>query len=271
MKTPTGRGWRRWCATAWGRPRRNSAGTPQAGESELTGQLRGDLIRALGTVGDDANVQARAVELFARPSLDANVVAAVVAIMAHVGDAARYEEFAGRFRQARTPQEEQRYLLALAGFRPPELIDKTLARTLNGEVRTQDSPFLLRALLMSVDGRERAWKFLQDNWERLNSLLPPNGIRRVVRGGGRAVRAGMGAADARLLRGEKGQSRRQETGTISRTAATCGAAGRARGRRAASLSTNRMQLTPRWDHPAPRPGCGEDAVGVQSDSRSAFP
>ena len=32
---------------------------------------------------------------------------------------------------------------------------------------------------MSVDGRERAWKFLQDNWDRLNNLLPPNGIRRV--------------------------------------------------------------------------------------------
>ena len=55
------------------------------------------------------------------------------------------KNFAERFRKARTPQEEQRYLLALAGFRQPELIDKTLARTLNGEVRTQDSPFLLRA------------------------------------------------------------------------------------------------------------------------------
>jgi puromycin-sensitive aminopeptidase len=152
--------------------------TPRAGESELTGQLRGDLLRALGTVGDDANVQARAAE-FAGSSLDANVFAAVVAILAHVGGAARYEEFAERFRTARTPQDEQRYLLALAGFRQPELVEKTLARTLNGDVRTQDAPFVLRALLMSVDGRAWAWTFLQDNWERLNSQLPPNGIRRV--------------------------------------------------------------------------------------------
>ncbi len=152
---------------------------PRAGESELTGQMRGDLLRAFGTVGDDAGFQARAAELFADPSLDANVFAAVVAILAHIGDAARYEEFAERFRTARTPQDEQRYLLALAGFRRPELIEKTLARTLNGDVRTQDAPFVLRALLMSVDGRDHAWIFLQDNWERLNSLLPPNGIRRV--------------------------------------------------------------------------------------------
>jgi puromycin-sensitive aminopeptidase len=152
---------------------------PCAGESELTGQLRGDLLRALGTLGDDADVQAGAAESLARPSLDANVLAAVVTILAHVGDATRYEEFAERFRKARTPQEEQRYLLALTGFRPPELVEKTLARTLNGDVRTQDAPFVLRALLMSVDGRGKAWTFLQDNWERLNSLLLPNGVRRV--------------------------------------------------------------------------------------------
>jgi puromycin-sensitive aminopeptidase len=153
--------------------------SPRPGESELIGQLRGDLLRALGTIGDDAGVQARAAELFSGPSLDANVSAAAVAILAHVGDATRYEEFADRFRKARTPQEEQRYLLALAGFRPPELVEKTLARTMNGDVRTQDAPFVLRALLMSVHGRGQAWMFLQDNWERLNAVLPPNGIRRV--------------------------------------------------------------------------------------------
>jgi puromycin-sensitive aminopeptidase len=153
--------------------------TPRPDESELIGQLRGDLLRALGTIGDDASVQARAAELFAAPSIDANVSAAVVAILAHVGGAARYEEFAERFRTARTPQDEQRYLLALAGFRQPELIEKTLVQTLNGNVRTQDAPYVLRALLMSVHGRDHAWIFLQNNWERLNSQLPPNGIRRV--------------------------------------------------------------------------------------------
>jgi len=47
------------------------------------------------------------------------------------------------------------------------------------QAKVLDAPFVLRALLMSVDGRDHAWIFLQDNWERLNSLLPPNGIRRV--------------------------------------------------------------------------------------------
>jgi puromycin-sensitive aminopeptidase len=151
----------------------------QPGESELTGQLRGDLLRALGTVGDDTNIQARAAELFAGHPVDANTFAAIVSILAHAGDAARYTEFEQRFRTARTPQDEQRYLLALTGFRRPELIDKTLSRLLDGDVRTQDAPFVLRALLMSVDGRDKAWAFAEENWERLNHTWPPNGVRRV--------------------------------------------------------------------------------------------
>jgi puromycin-sensitive aminopeptidase len=152
---------------------------PDAGESELTSQLRGDLLRALGTVGDDVSVQRRAAELFTAPSVDANVFAAIVPILAHVGDGARYAEYEQRFRTAQTPQNEQRYLLALTGFRQPELIEQTLARTLGGDVRTQDAQFVLAALLLSVHGRERTWAFVQENWERLNSLLPPNGVRRV--------------------------------------------------------------------------------------------
>src|SRR5207244_11320935 len=39
--------------------------TARPGEDELTRQLRGDLVRALGALGDDRAVQARAAELYA--------------------------------------------------------------------------------------------------------------------------------------------------------------------------------------------------------------
>jgi puromycin-sensitive aminopeptidase len=157
---------------------------PGSGESELTRQLRGELIRAAGTLGNDAAAQARAAEVFAAgPSQsDANVFAAVIPVLAHAGDARRYDEFVRRFRAAATPQEEQRYLLALAAFRPPELIDQTLARTLNGEVRTQDAPFLVRALLYGVESRARAWPFVQANWEQMSRDYPVTGYRRMFEG-----------------------------------------------------------------------------------------
>jgi puromycin-sensitive aminopeptidase len=157
---------------------------PRPGEDELTRQLRAELVRATGTLGNDAAVHARAAEVYAAgaASAEANVFAAIIPVLAHVGDEARYAEFVRNFRAAATPQEEQRYLLALAAFRPPELIDQTLARTLNGEVRTQDAPFLMRALLYGVDSRARAWPFLQANWEQMSREYPVTGFRRMFEG-----------------------------------------------------------------------------------------
>ena len=86
------------------------------------------------------------------------------------------------FDAAKTPQEEQRYLYALTGFRPAALVRQTLDRTLNGEIRTQDAPFVIRSLLTSVHGRALAWEFFKANWERMNQAFPMTGIRRMCDG-----------------------------------------------------------------------------------------
>lgn len=161
--------------------------TPKPGENDLIRQLRGDLLRALGTIGNDRNAQARAAEFYqggrqGTTSVDPNVLPALIAILAHSGDAARYNEFWERFRSAATPQEERRYLYSLAAFQPVELLQQTLARTIDGEIRTQDAPFIVRLVLMSVYGREPAWNFVKANWETMDRLYPKNGLRRMCEG-----------------------------------------------------------------------------------------
>jgi puromycin-sensitive aminopeptidase len=160
---------------------------PQEDETELDRQLRGDLLRALGTLGNDEAVQARARTVFARyredeGSVDANVLPAVIAIVAASGGEGEYAEFRDRFKRARTPQEEQRYLYALAGFRQPELLRQTLEMTVNGEVRSQDAPFLVRTLLASVDGRSLAWDFVKGHWETMARQYPESAYRRMYEG-----------------------------------------------------------------------------------------
>jgi puromycin-sensitive aminopeptidase len=162
--------------------------TPRPGEDELTRQLRGDLIRALGVLGNDGAVQARAAEVYAEAlkqpgSVDPNVLPAVIAVLAHAGHPGRYEEFLAAFRSAKTPQEEQRYLYALAGFRDPSLLRQTLERTINPrEIRTQDAPFVVRSMLMSVYAREIAWDFVKRHWDTMDSLYPKHGMRRLAEG-----------------------------------------------------------------------------------------
>jgi puromycin-sensitive aminopeptidase len=160
---------------------------PRSGESEGTKQLRGELIGAQGKLGNDPAIQDRAAELYRAyrndaAAVDPNVVPALVAILAHTGDATRYDEFNERFRTATTPQEERRYLFSLAAFQPKALLERALTRTISGEIRTQDAPFLVSAILGNVYGRELAWAFVKTNWEKMDQLFPKQGLRRMCGG-----------------------------------------------------------------------------------------
>jgi puromycin-sensitive aminopeptidase len=157
------------------------------GERDLVRELRGDVIRALGTLGRDEQVQERALRTYEahrrdHRNVDPNLLPALVSILAFTGDTDRYEEFLQSFRKAATPQEERRYLFSLAAFRHPRLIERTLASSLKGEVRTQDAPFLVSALLHNVYGREQAWDFVKANWNRMDQLFPKSGLRRMCGG-----------------------------------------------------------------------------------------
>ncbi len=160
---------------------------PDADENEITRQRRGDLLRTLGVLGNDPATHERARLFYARHKsgeapVDPNVLPALIAIIAASGGEAEYADFLDQFRRARTPQDEQRYLFALAGFRQPELVQQTLERTINGDVRSQDAPFLMRALLGSVHAREMAWAFLKEHWETMARQYPGSAYRRMYEG-----------------------------------------------------------------------------------------
>ena len=160
---------------------------PRAGETELESQLRGDLIAALGTLGDDKGCQERAGALFVdyerdSSAVDRNVVPALVAIVAHTGAGADYENFVKRFKTAATPQEETRYLFALANFRQEDLIGQTLQLTINGEVRTQNAPYLMRNILLNKDARDKGWAFMKEHWDTMLRQYPDNSIPRMCEG-----------------------------------------------------------------------------------------
>jgi len=160
---------------------------PRQGESDLDRQLRGDLIGALGVLGEDKSCQEQARESYAQfdkdpRRVDPNLIPALVSIMAHTGSMPDYEKFYANFKQAQTPQEETRYLFALAGFGEPELIDRTLKLTLHKDVRTQNAPYLIRALLLNRKARVQAWGFMKGHWEEMLKQYPDNSIPRMCEG-----------------------------------------------------------------------------------------
>lgn len=153
----------------------------------LAGQLRGSVAATLGITGNCAEAQKHAQELYAQfkkdaHSVDPNLVPALVSILASSGDKAKYDEFVSQWQNGKTPQEEERYLFALAGFKQTELLSETLKRTTNGEVRTQNAPYLLRSVMMNVQGRKLAWEHMKDRWDYVTTKYPDNSIARMLEG-----------------------------------------------------------------------------------------
>jgi puromycin-sensitive aminopeptidase len=68
------------------------------------------------------------------------------------------------------PAGRDRYLFALGAFRRLELIERTLKLTVNGEVRTQNAPYLMRSVLLNKDAREKAWSFMKEHWNEMLAL-----------------------------------------------------------------------------------------------------
>ncbi|MBV9934519.1 MAG: M1 family metallopeptidase [Actinobacteria bacterium] len=155
-------------------------------EPERVRPLRATLVEALGLVGADADVQRRAGELHAkllenRDAVDPDLATPISRIVARNGGEAEYTEFLELVRHPATPQEEVRYLYALAEFQNEGLVRRTLDLALH-EVRTQNAPFLVAGLFANRVGGELTWEFVKDHWQELTARFPDNLVPRMVQG-----------------------------------------------------------------------------------------
>ncbi|MFU8858633.1 MAG: M1 family metallopeptidase [Deferrisomatales bacterium] len=164
---------------------------PRPGDPPRSRELRALLWRALAVTVADPEALERGRRLheayLADPaSVEPNLAAAAAAAVASHGTPEDYEVFLARFRSPADPQEERRYRSLLAAFPGPEEMDRTLAMTLDGTVRTQDAPYLLAECLVNRHQGERAWDFVASNWDRMLREYPDNAIVRMA-GGVRAL------------------------------------------------------------------------------------
>jgi puromycin-sensitive aminopeptidase len=157
---------------------------PRADDSDRDRALRGVLFEALGVLGHDADTHTRARVLLdvGELSPDPALVAASVNVVAAWGTETDFDHFLARMKAAPTPQEEQRYLGALADFPDAELMRRLLALSITDEVRTQNAPMLLRRALTNRDHGELAWFFVTDEWDTINARFPSNSIARLLEG-----------------------------------------------------------------------------------------
>jgi hypothetical protein len=150
------------------------------GEPDLRRSLRGALLSSLALLGDDADAIARSRSLEERArageSVDPPLAAAAIGVVAATGDDADYERFDAAREAMPTPQQQLRYLYALADFREPPLLDRTLDMTLTDAIRPQNGPHVQARAIANRDLGERAWTFVKDHWEESRRRFNPASI-----------------------------------------------------------------------------------------------
>jgi puromycin-sensitive aminopeptidase len=155
-------------------------------DSERLRSLRSQLVSVLGIIGADPDVRAKCATshrefLDGRAELDPDLAPAIVAVVASFGGAEEYDAFFSRYSNPSTPQEEIRYLYALASFPGEDLGEKTfdLARS---KVRVQYTSTLITFLLANRSTGSATWDRLTDNWDDLIEKIPEMLVSRMIDG-----------------------------------------------------------------------------------------
>lgn len=145
---------------------------PTSGESHLNALLRGEVFMALATF-DHKNTCEEATNRFEKflddrntPFLPADTRKAAyiaVARSANTTNRIGIEYLLKVYRESDAVQEKARILRCMASSPDRDILLEVLNFFLSGEIRDQDIVYGVAAI--SIEGRETAWRWLQDNWE----------------------------------------------------------------------------------------------------------
>ncbi len=157
---------------------------PVAGEGDLRAKLRGLLLATLAVLGNDSDAQARSRTILEQgpgtDAVDAELIASATNAVAANGTDADYDHYLTNFRNAATPQEQLRFLYALADFPRVDQVQRTIDLAFSGEVKTQNAPFLLNRCIANRRHGEMAWGQVRRQWDNANDKFPGNTIVRMI-------------------------------------------------------------------------------------------
>ena len=149
-------------------------GAPAESDSTNTRELRAQLFGLLGLVGKDPAVLAQAREIAAKymadqGSVDATLGQTALAITARYGDAKLFDQIQKIYETSTNPELQIGALRLLAQFQDPALIQRSLDYAVSDKVRNQDAAIQFAIALGNDESRDQAWKYIQNNWEKVKA------------------------------------------------------------------------------------------------------
>ncbi len=162
--------------------------TEKAGETEADKQLRISVLNLLGTYGQDKVTIKEAFDLFGQylkdhKSVGANIIDVVFGIVSYNGSPKEYDQMLALYRSAQNPEDKNRALYHLPGFRKNELAKRTLLFAMSKEVRLQDGLNLLNSVAVQKETRAIGWTFIEQHWSEIVHRFPENSLRSLSHAG----------------------------------------------------------------------------------------
>ena len=159
---------------------------PRDAESEQIPLLRSSLVSTLGIIGRDEEVFERCQELFEADHhggapIDADLVAAVLSVVAHRADEDTFEAILERFHNPQNPNDQLRHLNAFSQLTDERLAARVQEMCLD-DIRSQDAPYLLASMLRNRAIGRCTWSFISDRFDELVERFPENSIHRMLDG-----------------------------------------------------------------------------------------
>ncbi|XAR49909.1 Membrane alanyl aminopeptidase, partial [Bertholletia excelsa] len=147
---------------------------PIQGENHFNSMLREDVLMALVNFGHDKTID-EALKRFQAYLADQKTTllpvdtrkVAFAAVTRNTNSTNRngFESLINIYREAQAVQDKIRVMRCLASTPDPDIVLEVLNFMLTDEVRTQDIVYILGGI--SLEGRETAWSWLKENWDRI--------------------------------------------------------------------------------------------------------
>ncbi len=165
-----------WKALGW---------DPKTGEDEETRMTRASVLKAMGMLARDEDVLSelprRQKNYWVKPeSLDPTLATLLMRLCAQTDSGSQFDLYLKKFETAGTPEERDRYLLALSDFKKPDLTERLLSYALSDAVRSQDAWKPMRYTLLHPEGQKTAWTFVKAHWGALRQKVGSVGSTRTL-------------------------------------------------------------------------------------------
>jgi puromycin-sensitive aminopeptidase len=170
LMTPT------WKNLGWDSP---------ANESEENQLARASALWGMGALAQDEDIVSdlprRQTRYFAMPSsLNPTLATPLMRLCARFDGGSLFDPFFQKYQSAETPEEKDRYLIALSEFNKPSLAVKLLEKTLTDAIRSQDAWKPMRYLLRYPKVQAETWEFVKANWGVLHEKTGSVGATRMI-------------------------------------------------------------------------------------------